>query len=242
MPDDFSFASLMKPGEGSMRSLRMHLQACQAREVRHKKPHWVYSGACDLLLRHGRFFNGRELPGKWEHLRGPQNACHDNALAAAEADPSLRYFTGMYVIGREPCQHSWCVDRDGGLLEVTLPNAAMRGRTPVLGDHTGDPTSLPMLTPPHWSYVGVEYSTAFVREHMDTRGLPLLDPHYRDHNYSTEFGCYLPREDPPMWCLPYDKAGFAIPPAPTNICVDCIGQGEDEDGDDCLPCGGKGWL
>ncbi len=240
---EFSFASLIKPGEGAMQALRSHLRVTSEREHKNKPADWRYAGVADFLEQHGTFSLGRELPDQWEHLRRPQAQCHDNALAAAEADPTLRYFTGLYVINREPTSHSWCVDANGELLEFTLPNAAARGRTPVVAlDRSMAPTSIPMLSPPHWGYVGVEYETAFVREHADTRGMPLLDPYFKDHNFDDQLGCYLPKETPPMWVLPYHKAGFPVPPAP-EVCTDCLGRAENPwTGEDCVPCGAKGWL
>lgn len=219
---DFSFASLVKPGEGATRALRNHLQARQARDARMKKPHWVYSGLADLLLQHGTFFTGRELDAKWEHLRGPQKQCHTNALAAAESEATLRYFTGLYIIAGEPCSHSWCVDADGALLELTFPGAEERGTNPMAGT-IGN--ARPALTPPHWAYVGVEYSTEFAVAHRGGRGLPILDPHGDNTKLEPgELGCYLHSEELPMWATPYSRDGFPVPPRPT-LCQGCLGWG-----------------
>jgi hypothetical protein len=249
VPDEsFSFASLVKPGEGAKRALANHLSARAAKERETKPPHWRYGGTADFLQQHGEFFTGRELPEEWERLRGPENQCHDNALAAAVMEPSLRYFTGLYIIGHTPSQHSWCVDANGELLEFTLPNAAERGRAPVIAAGTRramDGTTTPMLTPPHWAYVGVEYTTEFASRHAEERGMPILDPHFLMFNFDHDHGCYLHSEDPPMWLVPYDKAGFTVPPAP-DLCGQCDGWGTafndaDNDADDkCLNCGGTG--
>lgn len=229
---EFSFASLVKPGEGAMRALRQHLEARQARDVKGKMPHWVYSGPSDLLVKHGTFFTGRELPDQWEHLRGPEQNCHENALAAAEAEPSLRYFTGLYLISGAPNPHSWCVDADGGLLELTIPGADRRGERPMTAKVAGGARS-PMLTPPHWVYVGVEYDTAFVRAHADERGLPILDPTWTEGpDGGLELGCYLDSEDLPMLATPYSPSGFTIPPQP-DLCDRCAGWG-------CEDCNGTG--
>ncbi len=227
---DFSFASLIKPGEGATMALKRHLHACQARDAARKKPNWIYGGACDLLLQHGTFFTGRELDATWEHLRGPKTRCHDNSLEAAEADRTLRYFTGLYVVAGDPCPHSWCVDADGELVEVTLPNATMRGERPMTARKRGG-SQRPMLTPAHWAYVGVEYDVDFIRAHSNERGLPILDPFY-DQNPTGELGCYLHSEDPPMWSTPYSPSGFTIIPAP-DLCHECMGWG-------CGDCGETG--
>lgn len=215
----FSFASLVKPGEGSRRALANHLKVCSPREK--GRPHWRYSGACAFLLEHGTYFNGRELPAELEHLRGSFRQCHLNALAAAEADTTLRYFTGIYMVSGAACHHSWCVDKLDQLVEVTLPNATMRGENPVTAKTPGG-YAAPMLTPAHWAYVGVEYDTAFVRLHQGERGLPILNPYNQGED--GELGCYLRSEDAPMWALPYEKSGFPVPPAP-DPCLDCFGWG-----------------
>lgn len=235
----FSFASLVKPGEGSTQALKRHLEVARARERRAMRPTWVYGGIADFLSQHGTFFTGRELPDTLEHLRGPMQECHANALEAAEADPSLRYFTGLYMVSGAAADHSWCVDANGGLVEVTLPNAAMRGRTPVTSKTMHGPVA-PMLTPPYWAYVGVEFDTAFVRAHKDTRGLPLLDP-YENSDGPHLHGCYLRSEEAPMWAQPYTKSGFVVPTVPI-LCEDCEGWGDDvsRDDDTCQRCGGSG--
>ena len=231
MPDDFSFASLVKPGEGATRALRNWLHARQARDAITKKP-WVYSGMADFLLQHGTFFTGRELPDKWEALRGPLENCHWNGLHAAEADPSLRYFTGLYVISGTPSTHSWCVDQDGGMVDVTVANAAMRGDRPLTTAWHGGPLA-PMLFPVNWAYVGVEYRPAFIRAHGDERGLPILDPYWLEGPPGPqELGAYLHSEDPPVWTTPYNIDGFPVPPAP-DLCEECEGWG-------CDDCNGTG--
>lgn len=224
---EFSFASLIKPGEGAMRALRQYLKVRQARDAARKPSHWVYGGAADLLLKHGTFFTGLELPDKWEQLRGPMQNCHENSLRAAEADASLRYFTGLYMIAGEPDPHSWCVDGAGKLVELTLPGAGERGTHPMTAKLEGGPEA-PMLTPAHWAYVGVEYDAAFVRAHLTERGLPILDPtHTEGPDGGLELGCYLDSEELPMWTTRYDPGGFVIPSAP-DLCTECLGWGCDD--------------
>ncbi len=229
---DFSFAKLVKPGEGALRALRHHLEARQARDARSKKPHWTYSGMCDLLLQHGTFFTGRELPAKWEPLRGPLEHCHENSLLGAEADSSLRYFTGLYMVSSQPCTHSWCVDADGGLVDLTVANADMRGDRPMSAAWHGGPTS-PMLLPGNWAYVGVEYEASFVRAHRDERGLPILDPYNQEGPPGpAQLGAFLQSEDAPVFALAYRPSGFPFPPCPV-LCDECDGWG-------CGTCGNTG--
>lgn len=217
MTDDFSFRSLVPPGVGAERAMGRTLGIWLSREVPLKRPHWVYAGVADLLLQHGTFFGGRDLPERWDHVRGPGGHCHHNSLDAAEAEPELRYYTGLYMVGRMAQPHSWCVDGDGLVCELTFPDQRLidadGGPNGSLVDEFGRQTGIPWLPPSTWSYVGVEYSVAFVREHGDVRGLPLLDP-LSERTFPFGLGCYEPDEDLPMWATPYSIDGWPVPPKP----------------------------
>lgn len=111
---------------------------------------WVYEGGGDLLLRHGTFYSGRELPEKYAHLRGAPSCCFDNALKAVRADPTLTYVEGVYAIGSTHyTPHAWCLDPQGQLLEMTLPtDEATRARAL-------ERRGMPILPLEHWGYWGV---------------------------------------------------------------------------------------
>lgn len=208
MTDDFKFSDLVKPGAGSRQVLERELTARREREQQRRKPGYRYGGAADLVLAHGEWFTGRELPDQYRHLIGSMTMCHRNTLNACLSDPALRYFTGFYMAGTEVHEHSWVVAPDGGVLELTLADtkamqetglppsqwtmAARRGASPV-----------PWLPPERRAYVGVEYDPAFIAEFNDKRGLPVLVP----NGYPP---IYYYGEELPMFKLQYDKAGFEV--------------------------------
>lgn len=131
---------------------------------------YQYDGVADLLLQHGQFYAGRQIPERYAHLMGEESMCFHNAAQAAMAEPSLRYCEGCYWTGQGYAMaHAWCVAPDGGMVEVTLPSdpetvAIMRTRV-----------DLPFLTPEHWAYWGAIFTVELAREHMDRFGQPMLD-------------------------------------------------------------------
>lgn len=161
------FGDMLKPGDAARIALRKELEVRKA----NWRFHTVYKGQGDLLLRHGTFFGGRELPDYWEHLRGERNKCHMNALAAVQQDSSLRYFTGLYQVGRVATDHSWAVDENGEVVEVTFPDREDPAGTMLLDGH-----AIPWLPPAHWAYVGVELCREMVEWLVDYQGLPVWEP------------------------------------------------------------------
>lgn len=165
-----------------------------------------YQGMADLLLAHGTFFTGRELPEQYRHLRGPEQRCHSNSMAAAiGAYPELRFFTGVYmVVGSKYLTHSWCVAPDDGVVELTLWDRTemdAQGADPSRYSFRTDYGPVPWVPPAMWAYCGVEYEPEWANKYMDVRGFPLLDP--------IEAECFLPTDELPMFKRQYDPAGFA---------------------------------
>jgi hypothetical protein len=180
LPDDeFSFRSLIKPGAGAKAGMEKEVANRAAHEQ--MVPGQWYSGVGEMLKSHGTYFPGRELPDQYEHLVGEEEHCHMNALLACEQDPTLRYFTGWYAVNYDITHHSWCVDPDGEVVEVTYGTKQPEPGT-VMGSRpggTGTPivaTRLGWMPPSTWSYVGLEFDASFVRRWYDATGLlPLLE-------------------------------------------------------------------
>lgn len=164
---------------------------------------YAYEGGADLLLRHGGFYTGRELPEAYLEHKGVPGRCFLNALEAAQADPTLRYCEGVYAIGDSHyTPHAWCLDPDGNLLEVSLstkPDEIAKGVRSLDG-------RLPMLGIEHWGYYGAVFHVEFVAEvfkAQDAAGL--LDRPRADsldgNPHTMEW-----REDWHVLKLPYDPA------------------------------------
>jgi hypothetical protein len=138
-----------------------------------------YKGGADLVLQHGQFWSGRQLPVQYEERVGQPQRCFENALYACEADRTLTYCEGYVTSGfGEPLLHGWCVD-DDGVVEVTMPTDAA-----TLHHGRARRTHMSMLPPERWGYFGVQFTTELVRAHGDspnplstttTRSVPLLD-------------------------------------------------------------------
>lgn len=182
--EEFTFASLIKPGEGVKLAMQRELEKRKALDdTRFKwEPGYVYSGAADLLLKHGEFFNGRQLPDKYE--RKGESRCFLNALETAEAHPGLRYFQGLYMVSGTSLAHAWCVDEEG-VIEATFWTVGQddEGRRVVIKPHGGGRGSLPWSPPEHWGYWGVEFDPAWVRdwfEHTSHMEYSVLDPRRQD--------------------------------------------------------------
>lgn len=125
---------------------------------RHAAKGYLYRGGGDYLLRHGQFFSGEQLPADLEHLKGPEGRCFENVLGVCEADPSIRYFEGVYGIGSAHyTPHAWGVTQDGHLLEFTFPTDPA-----VLSQGLEFRSKQPVLPLEHWGYWGVEFNPAFV--------------------------------------------------------------------------------
>jgi hypothetical protein len=189
---EFSFRSLIKPGEGSRRAIQQDIQ-----ERTHRDP----DGPHAYLKRHGFTFSGRVLPEDYDDVVGPPTQCHVNSLKACLAHPELRYFTGYYTVGREVCEHSWCVDPDGEVVETTYPTRDVEHNA-RMARKEGGPSDFGWLPPDHWSYFGLEFDAEFVEALIEHYGLHL--PVYSQHcPYHADFLSH-----------PYSVHGWPIPQTP----------------------------
>jgi len=174
---EFSFSSLIKPGEGTKQAIERELELRAARERKRPwKKSWLYRGPASLLLNHGAYMPGALRPPEYDHLRGEEQHCHHNALGACLEDDSLRYFTGLYLVGNKVSEHSWCVTQGNVVVEVTfaMPSEIETGAM-VAETETGQPSNY-YMGPDHWAYWGVEFTTEFVARFLDVQDwLPILD-------------------------------------------------------------------
>lgn len=176
--ESFSFATAIAPGLGNRHALVKDLALRQARERASSPPRsWLYYGIGDYMLAHGKSYGGRVLPDAYEHLRGPETECHPNSIRAAQQDRSLRYFTGFYLVGLRAGHHSWCMDAENNVVEVTYPTKDVEPGT-ITSEVPGGP-GVPWLPPAHWAYFGLEFNVDFVQALLDHYGfyLPILDDH-----------------------------------------------------------------
>lgn len=183
---------LIKRGDGARHAAE--------RELHRRVERWgnqsqfVYRGPADFILRNGRYFAPRELPAEYTHLIGPPQACFVNALEAAQADESLTYTEGVYVVTSNATAHAWCTDPDGKVVELTLPtdtetlsHAKFPHRRYDEGMTVGEATGLiPAPLADQWAYYGVEFPNSdFVADcfnrhqlasliDLPERGYPLL--------------------------------------------------------------------
>lgn len=200
------FDGLIKPGEGGVAALRLELQRRWAtHKGRFPRPPYVYRGGADLCLRYGHPFNGRVTPEKWRHLSGENGRCYVNALEAAEAEPSLRYFEGYYSWGKGHfTSHGWVAD-DEGVVELSVETWRLREE----GVH--DKHGAKILPCEVWTYWGVEFDPALIRWHLDDtsgpRELPMLD-RTPDDDYDPEAAMrsldMTQSHDFPVLKVPYD--------------------------------------
>lgn len=175
-------------------------KALEMRREQWTKPGFIYQGAGDLLLRHGKFYSGRTLPAQYEHLQGAPSGCFGNALAAAKADPTLRYCEGVYAIGaRHYTPHAWCLDPNGELLELTMPTDPES-----LGEGRDGELGVKVLPLEHWGYWGAVFHPEFAEAVFAAQdGQGLLDRPAEDALDGVErFGEW--REDWHVLHLPYD--------------------------------------
>lgn len=159
---------LLTPAQRNESAMRRALEL--RRQFWSRKPGQFYSGGGDLLLEHGRFFAGRELPTEYQRHLGTMGRCFVNALLAAEADPSLRYCEGVYTFGGGFfVSHAWCLDPDGKLLEVSVPTDP--ASLAVAIEYRTRRAILPL---DRWGYWGAPFDTKYVRavfEAEDNAGL-----------------------------------------------------------------------
>lgn len=191
--DELKGDDALAPGKGAELALRRELAD---RRERWSKPGYFYRGAADLMLQHGRYFQGRELPDEWAHLRGGPNLCFLNAMEAAR-DHGLRYFEGVYATSGHFTTHAWVVTAANELLEVTYPTDP---------DELADGWDLqygPVLPPEHWGYWGVEFRWELVFWHGQDLGLPMLDRSHMDAKMAWHLDM-RESHDYPILKVPYD--------------------------------------
>lgn len=199
------------PASRNEQALRRELELRRTR-----KPHsgWgkVYRTGADLLLQHGTFYPGRDVPEQYRHLVGEVGSCYWNCMDAAEADPSLRYCEGITAAGGGAfLSHAWCLDPDGNVLDFTWFGAV------------GQPDAyvgLPILPYEHWSYWGVVMRPELARSQAE---MPMLgrDPvaEMRLGTRITEQGEWFtktglnitPPATLPLLDVPYDPNRTAFP-------------------------------
>jgi hypothetical protein len=85
------------------------------------RPHAVYVNTEDIVLRHGRPYDGRPLPDGYEP--GEKKRCFSNALETMVDDFDLTYVEGFAISdgGLIAVHHAWCVDEDGNVVDTTWP-------------------------------------------------------------------------------------------------------------------------
>lgn len=185
---------------------RQELILRKALEMRRQRwPHsgFYYRGAGDLLLKHGKFYSGRELPEQYKHLTGPMQGCFMNAMLAAEANPSLRYCEGVYTTGGgHYTSHAWCLDPAGELLELTYPTEPER-----IAHGLDFHTKQPVLSPERWGYWGAVFHPEYARAVEDAyEGHAILDRPVHDELFDGGAGleAHEGRTEWPVFRYPYD--------------------------------------
>lgn len=182
----------LPPGGGIRIAMELELRR---RVEAWNRPGFAYRGSADLLLQHGQYFAGRRTPDEYAHLIGPMGGCFENAVAACEAAPELRYFLGHYDTGGGHfTPHAWCVAPDGGVVEVTLPTDIQR--------YAHVRTHLPFLPPDRYGYWGVELRPELVLWALDTfDNACLLDRPAADFEWEGEWD---EADELPLLMHPYD--------------------------------------
>lgn len=184
---------ILEPGGGAKAALQRELELW--RDERPLGGGYAYRSGGDFLLKHGTYYQGRELPDEYAHLRGPTRRCFKNAVEAATQDSTLRYCEGVYSTGGTWfTNHGWCVGPDGGVVELTYPTTDLDGLTDARGG--------PILPPEHWAYYGVIHEVALAQFLMDTVGLPMLERPPGD--VSTGIEDIADFHDFPVLKVPYD--------------------------------------
>lgn len=189
------FAQLGTPVEREEKVIRKALEA-----RRDNWPHegFVYRSAGDLLLQHGKFYSGRQLPDQYAHHKGIPNQCFVNAMTACERDPTLLYVEGVYTVGRgHYTPHAWCLDPAGKLLEVTLPTD-----DETLAVARDFETGRPFPPLEQWGYWGAVFHPEYVRAiwegqdgHVGILDRPSLDAASGNAEWRTTW---------PVLTVPYD--------------------------------------
>lgn len=187
---------VLKPGQGAEMAVKREMEA---RRQNWTRPGYHYRGVGDFLLQHGTFWTGREIPEQYKHLVGVMGSCYANALAAVQADSSLRYVEGVYaVIGRDFHGHAWCIDQNDQIVEVTAPtDPGTVARTNSAEDH------IPFLPVERWGYYGCAFPLAYVEAHReryeDTQGYPLFDLNPEENRRQFRLGSDLRQQSSVGW-------------------------------------------
>lgn len=173
---------------------------------------YLYSGGgADFLLKHGKFYPGRQLPERYEHLLGVESECFNNALVAAETMPELQYCEGYVMTGHGYAfNHGWCVAPDGGVVEVTVPSDPESIKRYKNEEH------LPFMPVETWAYYGVTVAASFMRAVWDwpdeTWDLPLFDRHSQERMRTSLSGEEMGEPTAyPFLKLPYDPTRSQLP-------------------------------
>lgn len=195
------FGGILKPGAGGELALRRELER---RRDAWDRPGYHYRGAGDFLLKHGRFYGGRDLPDQYAHLMGETSACFDNASRAALHDPSLRYVEGVYSTGQSHfTPHAWCIDAEDKVVELTYPTTD-RAR------YSSGETGLPILDPERWGYWGVIFRPELSAWHWETfQCLGMFDRPSADARYGEAIDI-TELHDFPILKVPYDAGRIAL--------------------------------
>ena len=153
------------------------------RELEWRRDHWdrpgefAYRGGADLLLRHGRFFQGRPTPSKYRGHVGEPLCCFRNAAHVALAESGLRYCEGVYGTPQGLSSHAWCLDEADRVVEVTLPT----GRAGLAA--TMRSWNLEFTPIEQWGYWGAVFDASAALDYFADLGVysaPLLDRHERE--------------------------------------------------------------
>ena len=204
MSDELKFSDLIKPGDAGQQALRRELE--RRRDI-WDRPGYQYRGAGDLILRHGHFWGGRELPEKYTLHRGEESQCFANAMRAAETDPELRYVEGVFSNGSGHfTTHAWCIDPANEVVELTVP-------TTDPDRYTDASTRMPYMPVVHWSYAGVAFSADLVRFHDIELGLglPMIDRSRADAEVAGHLVDMTEVHDWPILKVVYDPDRRTLP-------------------------------
>jgi hypothetical protein len=168
----------------------------------------LYKGAGDLLLKHGEFYEGQQIPQEFEHLIGAEQQCFLNALHAAEADPRLTYCEGIWATGSGHfTTHAWCV-YDRKVVEVTAPTEGVENYSIKLGPGQ---STVKMLPVERWGYWGLRVAAPLVRQLCDLHELPILDRPSEDEKLSEDWlDCSDDRTAWPILEHPYSPTRTSI--------------------------------
>lgn len=164
-------------------------------------------GGAELCLRHGKFYQGRQVPDRYAHLVGGEGRCFLNAATAVREMPELVYCEGYYTTGAgSPSTHGWCVAPDGGMVELTMPTDAE-----TLALTRNRDTGLPFVPPSRWGYYGVTFAAPLVWQHADALGLPMLDRPAAEVARGSNVHDFSEPHNFPALRVPYDPNRTELP-------------------------------